>query len=79
MTHAGKRLRALAALTLATTLLAACGTVPPVRVGSLKGAVDDSATRACGKTRADQRMIDRTTESGVQAGLWDRPKTEPKC
>ena len=78
MTHAGKPWKALAALTLVMTL-GACGTAAPVRVGSLKGAVDDSATRACGKSRADQRMIDRTTESGVQAGLWDRPKTEPKC
>jgi hypothetical protein len=78
MQHARKLFPALAALTLATTL-AGCGTAQPVRVAALKGSVDDSATRACGKTRADQRMIDRTTESGAQAGLWDRPKTNPKC
>lgn len=78
MMHARKLLLALAALT-SVSMLAACGAGAPVRVASLKGAVDDSATRACGKTRADQRMIDRTTESGVGAGLWDRPKSDPKC
>ena len=78
MMHAAKLSKALAML-IAAGMLAGCGTVPQVRVGSLKGAVDDSATRACGKTSADQRMIDRTTESGAQAGLWSRPVANPKC
>ena len=67
------------AASIAVLLLAGCADPNIIRVAALKGSVDDSATRACGKTPADQRMIDRTTESGAQAGLWDRPKTNPKC
>ena len=69
----GKRLaKALPTLMLATTL-AACGTGPSGGA-NIKGIVDASVTTACGKTPEDQRKIDRTTESGFRAGVWDRPK-----
>lgn len=66
--------KALLMLTLAP-LLAGCGAGAPASVKSLRGAIDASATTACGKTPADQLKIDRTTESGFRAGVWDRPQT----
>jgi hypothetical protein len=55
-------------------LLGACGASGGATVLGIKGSVSDALMTAKGKTRVDQAKIDETAESGIRAGLWDRPK-----
>ena len=54
--------------------LAGCGASGPALVSGIKGAVSPALLTARGATRGDQAKIDETAESGIRAGLWDRPK-----
>jgi len=66
------------ALLMNATLLAALGTViagcasSPAPVNKPCGVIEDSLGSVSGKTRNDQRRIDRHFERGFVAGCWTR-------
>ena len=54
--------------------LSGCGPSSVASVSGAKGILGTELLSAKGKTRDDQRKIDKTLERGITVGIWNRPK-----